>query len=249
MKFSIGFFQIGKGAYISNMSSQPDLKLESLLNLKGTDHSSTDPLKAHASKYPYSSIIQLLYTKQLKSSNDYGYLTQGTKTSLFFPYSPWYKYLIDNEIIIDNNVKSVSIHSNNTGQDINPSDTTQLQIPLEPYHTIDYFASQGIKAFQIDDQDDIGKRVKSFTAWLKTMKRLQPEQASNFSRETESEHYLIDSDAINSETIVTESMADVYIKQGLIEKAIDIYHKLSLQNPDNSRIFADKISVLKENRP
>lgn len=248
MKFSIGFFQIGKGAYISNMSSQPDLKLESLLNLNGTDHSSTDPLKAHASKYPYSSIIQLLYTKQLKANHEYGYLNQSIKTSLFFPYSPWYSYLIDNEIIIDNN-DNVNTPSKNIGQDMNPSDTAQMQIPLEPYHTIDYFASQGIKAFQIDDQDDIGKKVKSFTAWLKTMKRLQPEQASNYSRETESHQEQTDSDAINAETIVTESMADVYIKQGLIEKAIDIYQKLSLQNPDNSRIFADKISVLKENRP
>jgi hypothetical protein len=47
---------------------------------------------------------------------------------------------------------------------------------------------------------------------------------------------------------VTEAMAEVYLKQGLREKAIEVYDKLSLQNPLNSHIFADKISQIKENK-
>jgi hypothetical protein len=43
-------------------------------------------------------------------------------------------------------------------------------------------------------------------------------------------------------------MAEVYLKQGLREKAIEVYDKLSLQNPPNSHIFADKISQIKENK-
>jgi len=42
-------------------------------------------------------------------------------------------------------------------------------------------------------------------------------------------------------------MAEVYLKQGLAEKAIEIYQKLSLQNPANSHIFASRISSIKEN--
>jgi tetratricopeptide (TPR) repeat protein len=47
------------------------------------------------------------------------------------------------------------------------------------------------------------------------------------------------------EDIVTEAMAEVYARQGLIQKAIDIYEKLSLLDPDRTSTFADRISQLK----
>jgi hypothetical protein len=40
-------------------------------------------------------------------------------------------------------------------------------------------------------------------------------------------------------------MAEVYAKQGLRLKAIDVYRKLSLLHPDKSSIFAAKIDQLK----
>ena len=46
-------------------------------------------------------------------------------------------------------------------------------------------------------------------------------------------------------SVLTESMAEVFIQQGKINKAIDIYQKLSLQNPSKSPFFADKIESLK----
>jgi hypothetical protein len=49
--------------------------------------------------------------------------------------------------------------------------------------------------------------------------------------------------------VITEAMAEIYQKQGLIDKAIEVYDKLSLQNPHNSHIFAIRIKDLKENRP
>jgi hypothetical protein len=45
--------------------------------------------------------------------------------------------------------------------------------------------------------------------------------------------------------IVTESMADVLVKQGQAEKAIQLYIKLSFLNPEKSSYFAAKIEQLK----
>ncbi|MGE5107570.1 MAG: hypothetical protein ACM3H8_08500, partial [Sphingobacteriales bacterium] len=45
--------------------------------------------------------------------------------------------------------------------------------------------------------------------------------------------------------ITTEAMAEVLLKQGKTEKAIDIYHKLSLLYPEKSAYFAAKIEQLK----
>ncbi|MBL7711164.1 MAG: hypothetical protein JNL13_01815 [Chitinophagaceae bacterium] len=58
--------------------------------------------------------------------------------------------------------------------------------------------------------------------------------------------------AINSidreDIMVSESLAEIHVKQGRFEKAIEIYRKLSLQNPEKKTYFAAKINHLnKEN--
>ena len=131
-------------------------------------------------------------------------------------------------------------------------DEALLELSYKQYHTVDYFASQGIKLGQIDGADKLGQKVKTFTEWLKTMKTIQKEEARNQSikqqpvgeatlEKAETDH--------NQQIILTETMAEVYQKQGLTDKAIEVYHKLSLQNPLNSHIFADRIKALKDKRP
>ena len=58
--------------------------------------------------------------------------------------------------------------------------------------------------------------------------------------------------AINSidkqDIMVSEPLAEIHIKQGRFDKAIEIYRKLSLQNPEKKTYFAAKINHLnKEN--
>lgn len=57
--------------------------------------------------------------------------------------------------------------------------------------------------------------------------------------------------AVNSITkeddLASESLADIYVKQGKYDAAIDMYKKLSLRNPQKSSYFARRIdAVLKE---
>jgi len=56
--------------------------------------------------------------------------------------------------------------------------------------------------------------------------------------------------AVNSiarkEELVSESLANVYAKQGKVEKAIEMYQKLSLQNPEKNAYFASKIEKLQK---
>ena len=67
----------------------------------------------------------------------------------------------------------------NTGSDLGtPFDKAipgNNEITFEPFHTIDYFASQGIKLRAEDlSKDKLGKQLKSFTEWLRSMKRIAP---------------------------------------------------------------------------
>jgi tetratricopeptide (TPR) repeat protein len=49
-----------------------------------------------------------------------------------------------------------------------------------------------------------------------------------------------------SETIFTESLAKIYIKQGQYAKALQIFEKLNLKYPEKSTYFADQIRFLKK---
>lgn len=126
-------------------------------------------------------------------------------------------------------------------------DSLDQLIPIEPYHTVDYFASQGIKLSHSFEKDELGTKVKSFTDWLRTMKKLQPEAPEI--RSNESLFPQLNKQEVQqpAHEIITEAMAEVYLKQGLKEKAIEVYNKLSLQNPANKHIFAAKLSLIKEN--
>jgi hypothetical protein len=120
-------------------------------------------------------------------------------------------------------------------------------VEFEPYHTIDYFASVGIKLVQDENPSDkLGKQLKSFTDWLKVMRKL-PQKNQEIIPDVAAEHQIqaIAAHSIKGKEILTETMAEVLVKQGMREKAVDVYHKLSLLNPDKSAYFATKIEQLK----
>ncbi len=80
------------------------------------------------------------------------------------------------------------------------------------------------------------------------MKRLQPGAETVTIKDIQSILDTNNEKENPADAVFTEAMAEVYLKQGLTEKAIEVYDKLSLQNPLNSHIFADKISKIKENK-
>lgn len=127
-----------------------------------------------------------------------------------------------------------------------PIDPAKADLTFEPYHTIDYFASQGIKAKEEEKpKDQFSRQLKSFTEWIKAMKRLpESEIAASLSVTDEKVEKMAET-SINDREVVTEAMAEVWEKQGNAAKATEIYQKLSLLNPIKSSYFAAKIEQLK----
>ena len=117
---------------------------------------------------------------------------------------------------------------------------------FEPMHMVDYFASQGIKLTdEVQMADKLGKQLKSFTEWLKTMKKIHIENEAETTPETNASIQTLAENS-NAETeVLTESMAEVFVKQGKMAKAVEVYQKLSLLNPAKSAYFAAKIENLK----
>jgi len=126
-------------------------------------------------------------------------------------------------------------------------DPAKAELSFEPFHTVDYFASQGIK-FKEEDKpkDKFGQNLKSFTDWLKTMKRIPvAELAKNTTAVAEQKVEQMAEHSLQTKEVLTETMAEVWEKQGNKTKAIEIYSKLSLLDPSKSAYFAAKIEDLK----
>lgn len=127
------------------------------------------------------------------------------------------------------------------------SELAGAPLAFEPYHTVDYFASQGIR-FRDENKpkDRFSVQLKSFTEWLKAMKRLP--ESEIVAATTASEEKKVEQMAqvsISPREVVTETMAEVWEKQGNHAKAISVYEKLSLLDPGKSAYFAAKIEQLK----
>ncbi len=126
--------------------------------------------------------------------------------------------------------------------------SAQQDVLFEPYHTIDYFASLGIRLDKMEPnpQDKLGKQLRSFTEWLKSMKKLPQASIEKVLGENEESAVVAAaSHSVVGKDIITEAMAEVFEKQGLYEKAAEVYRKLSLLNPSKSAYFADRINALK----
>lgn len=133
------------------------------------------------------------------------------------------------------------------GFKIEPFDPSKTALSFAPYHTVDYFASQGIK-FKEEEKpkDRFTQQLKSFTEWLKDMKRMPvAELAAATTAVEEKKVEQMAEISITDRQVVTEAMAEVWEKQGNKDKAAEIYQKLSLLNPDKSAYFAAKIDQLK----
>lgn len=131
---------------------------------------------------------------------------------------------------------------------IEPVNESAQALAFEPYHTVDYFASQGIR-FKEDDKpkDKFGQQLKSFTEWLKAMKKLpESEVVTPAVNPSDPQVEKLAERSVTDGEVVTESMAEVWEKQGNNEKAIETYTKLSLLNPAKSSYFAAKIEHLKQ---
>lgn len=121
-------------------------------------------------------------------------------------------------------------------------------IPVDPYHTIDYFASQGIRLHSEDlNKDQMGRQLKRFTEWLKTMKKIPAsESAADIDDATNQNIQNLAAHSLAGTEIVTEAMAEVLVKQQRYDKAIEVYRKLSLYNPGKSPYFASRIEELNQ---
>jgi hypothetical protein len=116
---------------------------------------------------------------------------------------------------------------------------------FEPLFASDYFASQGIKlSEEVQSGDKLGKQLKSFTEWLKSMKKIHDEKALEGNEQIDFTVQKLAEKSNQDTDVLTESMAEAYLQQGKIKKARETLEKLSLLNPAKSAYFAAKLESI-----
>ncbi len=215
---------------------QPDLFYSIFGDAKGNPIVKARQL---AEEYPYFSMAQLYLLSQLnKDDSDYEEVAGRTGLHVTNPY-----YL---QHLLQHQPGPISIDTaTNTGKE--SKESTGAEMLFEPLFATDYFASQGIKlSEEVKPDDKLGKQLKSFTDWLKTMKKVHEQKlaAGNDQLDATVQHI---AEISNQEAeVITESMAEVYLSQGKPGKARGIYDKLSLLNPEKRAYFAAKSDKIKE---
>ncbi|MBU3744739.1 MAG: hypothetical protein FGM61_09400 [Sediminibacterium sp.] len=122
--------------------------------------------------------------------------------------------------------------------------TDQLEYQQsEPLHTVDYFASQGIQLnMKQASKDALTKKLMSFTDWLRQVKNAEKSgEVSQMEKKVSEDAH----QSVRREEIVTEAMAEVLLRQGHQEQAIQLFSKLSFQFPEKSSYFAARIEQIK----
>lgn len=246
------------------MNAKIDQIVQSVLQKKSLAECSVVELQNLAEQYPYSSAMQLLFTAKLKTTDQDKFKQQLQKASLFFNNPLWLNHLLNDAEPIPAFIEQQQEQKPSTQapEEIKKEQEPVLEIPslkievpntsnqeltFEPYHTVDYFASQGVK-FKPEDkpQDKFGRQLKSFTEWLKILKQA-PATEINKPIDTNQEQKVeqLAAHSIEDRDVMTEAMAEVWEKQGNAVKAIEIYNKLGLLNPSKISYFAAKIEQLK----
>lgn len=149
---------------------------------------------------------------------------------------------------------------------------------IQPIYTEDYFLHQGIPVSdKIPSEADHQQEAKSlmvvmsFSEWLihfktkgerekeeqqdqKALKTMWQKEKLAAALEEENEEIPenVFEMAVNSITkeddLASESLAEILMKQGKYDRAIDMYRKLSLRNPQKSTYFARKIDDIQKEK-
>jgi len=233
---------------------------------EGNDHFLNELTAAH----PYFSPAQFFLLQQTAAGTT-AFEKQAAKTNILFNNPYWLNFQLQrtgNNIQVETNeiitakeepvmqpapviqvehADEIEIEPMKIELKLPAEKNTMDEMPLfEPMHMVDYFASQGIKlSEEAQTADKLGKQLRSFTEWLKTMKKVHVDLTEESSGKADNNIQNLAEKSNKEDEVLTVSMADVLAGQGKVDKAIEVLQKLSLLNPAKSAYFAAKIDHLK----
>lgn len=202
------------------------------------DQSSIEGLKEIIADYPYFPAARMLYLRNLMNLNSYRFEAELAKHAIYIPdRRVLYKLLKDAEptleefelLPFDKDAFDRFFDQSIDYQlsDLNLPEATPFELIKEPIK-----ADMGVG----DEPIDLIDRFINENPTIKSVKHDGPVQKSSGKSKN---------DGLD-DSLITETLADVYVRQGLYEDALKAYEKLSLKFPEKNTYFATQIEKIKK---
>ena len=252
-----------KRSDFSNIITNPSL-------LKNSDISH---LSSIITEFPYFQSARILYLKGLKNTESFKYnknlkitAAYTTDRSILFDF-------ITSEFFIQNNISELIKKTSDSLKDININEF--LDIPESIKSQVNNKIENDVEEIILDIGKPFEFKKDesySFNQWLqltkiKPINRSKSKNTQSQKQEKniklindfiekspkinpkESSEHLVDlskKSSVELESLMTETLARVYLEQKNYDKAIRSYKILSLKYPEKSALFADQIKAIKK---
>lgn len=192
------------------------------------DKSTLADMQQLAEMYPYCATFSILYAKNLANVNDLQFNAYLQKAALSAYHRDVLQQLMAIPAVAVNDY-SHSFISTSTVQRLNDSTIKRFNEEPAPYQLTELPEEEPIKPLK--QQDLIDKFIAN-----------NPKIQFSDKFEYEDPQHSLESEV--SDSVFTESLAKIYIKQGQYQKALHIFEKLNLKYPEKNTYFADQIRFL-----
>jgi hypothetical protein len=205
------------------------------------DQSTAQELKEMIDNYPFFPVIRILYLCNLKNINSYKFEQELSKHAIFIPDRAALFRLVSFQTKHDEGFELLPYDEDTLKEFLEVTEKT------EEHHTdeFDYMTTEVFRLIdspveplpsENDIEPDLIEKFIQGGISIET-KNEQPSEAVKILSE-QSNHI--------AEEMITETLAKVYLRQGLYDEALKSYEKLILKFPEKNSYFAGQIENIKK---
>jgi tetratricopeptide (TPR) repeat protein len=195
-------------------------------------NSEIEDLTALVTEKPWFTLAHVLLLKGYKNENKQDYQAMCNLTALYAPNRHrLYRFLETTTKVPETNVNTAK----ETVQNYASNKKDRLLSFRDEYFSPNDFSSEFLGEFSNNTSSLEDDLIINF---IKKSPKITP------SKEIVTQNLDLDNSMKNND-IASETLAEIYLSQGLYEKSIECYNKLILLNPEKSIYFAGKINEIK----
>ncbi len=202
------------------------------------DAPATALLKGIIEEYPFCQAAHLLYARNLKNLQHIAYSSQLRVAAAYAGNRHVLKNLLQAETPVKATIEFPADITRVSPQKETDDLTRDEEVFSEPGPDPELAAaSTGTE----QPEEEILSKEEIINRFIETQPQITRTQQEFFSPVNYARQSTVD-----SETIVSETLAEIFLKQGHTEKAIKVYQKLSLVIPEKSAYFAALIEKIEK---